>query len=271
MGLFQQRQIVDSSGNVIDSFGGGGGAATVADAADVTQGAIADAAVAAGVPGTQSAKLRAISRDLGALTETAPATDTASSGLNGRLQRIAQRLTSILAGIPLLAGEAHVGQVGGHIKTVRVEKTRPADSAPYVINDVVNESTSAGTPFAMPLARAGGPGTGVLVGLLLETDDITNLIAFEVDIYEAAPATAINDNFEGTRLYVDSDKYLDTVVLPTLVKKTTNSTQADAKAFVSIPFAAADLLNIYLRLRTTVAFTPGSGKKYKLVASAAQD
>lgn len=32
----------------------------------------------------------------GAVTETAPASDTASSGLNGRLQRIAQRLTSIL-------------------------------------------------------------------------------------------------------------------------------------------------------------------------------
>jgi hypothetical protein len=32
---------------------------------------------------------------VGSLTETAPATDTASAGLNGRLQRIAQRLTSI--------------------------------------------------------------------------------------------------------------------------------------------------------------------------------
>lgn len=33
---------------------------------------------------------------LGSLTETAPTTDIASSGLNGRLQRIAQRLTSLL-------------------------------------------------------------------------------------------------------------------------------------------------------------------------------
>jgi hypothetical protein len=33
---------------------------------------------------------------LGALTEAAPASDTASSGLNGRLQRIAQRLTTLL-------------------------------------------------------------------------------------------------------------------------------------------------------------------------------
>lgn len=36
----------------------------------------------------------------GSLTETAPSTDTASSGLNGRLQRIAQRLTSLIALFP---------------------------------------------------------------------------------------------------------------------------------------------------------------------------
>lgn len=37
---------------------------------------------------------------VGSLTETAPASDTASSGLNGRLQRIAQRITSLIALIP---------------------------------------------------------------------------------------------------------------------------------------------------------------------------
>jgi hypothetical protein len=33
---------------------------------------------------------------IGAVNETAPASDTASSGLNGRLQRIAQRLTTLV-------------------------------------------------------------------------------------------------------------------------------------------------------------------------------
>lgn len=40
----------------------------------------------------------------GSLTETAPATDTASSGLNGRLQRIAQRITSLIALLPTSLG-----------------------------------------------------------------------------------------------------------------------------------------------------------------------
>jgi len=41
---------------------------------------------------------------LGIVTESAPATDTASSGINGRLQRVAQRLTSLMAQIPTALG-----------------------------------------------------------------------------------------------------------------------------------------------------------------------
>lgn len=53
---------------------GGGGAVTVADGADVTQGAIADAVVAAGAAGTLSAKLRRLTTDLAALLVQLPAT-----------------------------------------------------------------------------------------------------------------------------------------------------------------------------------------------------
>jgi hypothetical protein len=41
---------------------------------------------------------------IGPLTEAAPASDTASSGLNGRLQRIAQRITSTIALLPAALG-----------------------------------------------------------------------------------------------------------------------------------------------------------------------
>ena len=42
---------------------------------------------------------------IGDLTETAPASDTASSGLNGRLQRLAQRLTSLINLFPTSIGQ----------------------------------------------------------------------------------------------------------------------------------------------------------------------
>jgi len=41
---------------------------------------------------------------MGSLTESAPGSDTASSGLNGRLQRIAQRVTSMIGLLPTTLG-----------------------------------------------------------------------------------------------------------------------------------------------------------------------
>lgn len=54
---------------------------------------------------------------LGAVNETAPASDTASSGLNGRLQRIAQRITSLIALIPAALS------TGGFFKVANLPET----------------------------------------------------------------------------------------------------------------------------------------------------
>lgn len=53
-----------------------------------------------------SAKQDAQSALIGDLVEAAPASDTASSGLNGRLQRIAQRITSLIALFPTALGQS---------------------------------------------------------------------------------------------------------------------------------------------------------------------
>lgn len=82
--------IVDQDGNYISDSnplpiagGTGGGGAGDASAANQT---------------TQITQL-------GSVTETSPATDTASSGINGRLQRIAQRFTSLIALLPASLGQ----------------------------------------------------------------------------------------------------------------------------------------------------------------------
>lgn len=51
------------------------------------------------------AEQQAQSTLIGAVNETAPGTDTASSGLNGRLQRIAQRITDLIALLPTSLGQ----------------------------------------------------------------------------------------------------------------------------------------------------------------------
>ena len=72
--------------------GGGGGPVTIADGDDVTQGAVADAAVAAGAAGTNSAKLRRISADLSALLTkviAAPSTEAKQDTMIALLAAIA--------------------------------------------------------------------------------------------------------------------------------------------------------------------------------------
>ncbi len=51
-----------------------------------------------------------LTANIGSLTETAPATDTASSGLNGRLQRVSQRISSLIALIPTALGQGTMSQ-----------------------------------------------------------------------------------------------------------------------------------------------------------------
>ena len=85
----------------------------------------------------------------GAVTETAPATDTASSGLNGRLQRIAQRLTSIIALLPTALGSGGGLKVDGSGTALPVSGTVTATvgtvTAVTSITNVVHVDDNAGS------------------------------------------------------------------------------------------------------------------------------
>jgi hypothetical protein len=61
---------------------------------------VTDVDIASGIPTGGTGTVPTLSKTntlLGPVSETAPGSDTASSGINGRLQRIAQRLTSLMA------------------------------------------------------------------------------------------------------------------------------------------------------------------------------
>jgi hypothetical protein len=126
------KDMLDGTYALVVSTTGGGGGAGDASAANQT---------------TQITAANLTNTEIGALTETAPASDTASSGLNGRLQRIAQRLTSLIAalGTPFQAGGA-LGAGSAIIGKVGIDQTTPGTTN-AVVASVAAATTVSSTAY----------------------------------------------------------------------------------------------------------------------------
>lgn len=127
---------------------------------------------------------------IGALTETAPATDTASSGLNGRLQRIAQRLTSLIALLPSAIGpQAKAGSLSITLASDQgaLDIKQAATAPTYAESLLVNGSTV--TTLTAP---AGAKGCKVITPLASSTMNIT------LDGV-TAPSATVGIEFQGGR------------------------------------------------------------------------
>lgn len=98
---------IDGSGTALPVSGTvalGAGAAAIGTVAVTGTTAVSAASLPLPTGAALDASLTTTNTELGILTETTPATDTASSGLNGRLQRVAQRITSLIALLPTALG-----------------------------------------------------------------------------------------------------------------------------------------------------------------------
>lgn len=123
----------------------------------------------------------------GAVTETAPASDTASSGLNGRLQRIAQRITSLIGLFPtsigqkakaaalavtLASDEDLLGNLGA------TTETAPAsDTATSGLNGRLQRIAQRLSSLIALLPTAVGPNGGLKTESVMERDSPTNYVS----------------------------------------------------------------------------------------------
>lgn len=128
---------------------------------------------------------------VGSLTESAPGTDTASSGLNGRLQRIAQRLTSLIALLP--------SSLGQKAKAASLAVTLASDQDALPITDNGGSLTVDGTvavtgtfwQATQPVSAASlplptGASTETTLGTRLSESDFDTKVG---SLTESAPAT----------------------------------------------------------------------------------
>lgn len=232
---------------------------------------------------------------VGAVGETAPASDTASSGLNGRLQRIAQRITSLIALVPaalsgsgnfkvavneaIAAGEAHVGQIGATTVVISASSTitRPADTTAYTSGDLVANSVTAGSVAALQFttaARVSG-GSGAIVGARIQksTTSVTNA-AFRLHLFDTTPTfTSAGDNSAISTVVVASAKgYLGYVDITTMIQFSDVAwgTGAPDNNRGSVPFkATAQIIFGILEARGT--YTPGNAEVFTIAIMILQD
>jgi hypothetical protein len=83
-----------------DNFSFTEGSGKTGAAKDIGSGVLVPKVIATEIDGSDTG----VAAKLGPVTETAPANDTASSGINGRLQRIAQRLTTLIGSTIAVSG-----------------------------------------------------------------------------------------------------------------------------------------------------------------------
>jgi hypothetical protein len=213
----------------------------------------------------------------GAITETAPATDTASSGLNGRLQRIAQRLTSQIALFPaaLVGGRFDVnlgaapatvtvtGNVGGFSPAAPTcTFTRGANTTAYTIGDEVGTAGTA--PTTISVARANG-GSGLILGAQVIYSSYAATVPQLVVALFSATVTLAGDNAQLN--LSDGDAALCIGIIPlTAAQSGQYSAGAPVSAgntmFFGAPTAPIEFVagggqqTIYAALFTLNAFTP---------------
>lgn len=132
----------------------------------------------------KDATISTTNTEIGIVTETAPASDTASSGLNGRLQRIAQRLTTLITnlGSPF--------QAGGSIGNTSFTATQATGTNLHVVVDSAPTTAVTGTFFQATQPVSGTVSTGLSQPL---TDTQLRAVAVPVSgtVNPTTPTTTI--------------------------------------------------------------------------------
>ena len=209
---------------------------------------------------------------IGPVTETAPASDTASSGLNGRLQRIAQRLTSLIALWTAGAGTAAAAlrvtlasddplvalSARGGVAEVTSTITRPADTTAYAVGDAWSNSTSAptagGGTLSNVVAVSGGSAELMHLAIVSSAAPATPLQG-EIWIFDTAP-TAINDN----AAFTVSDAEMLNCIAQIPFALSSIGANSSATILLGLGIKTIGSANLRYLIRVANVYTPASGE-----------
>jgi hypothetical protein len=205
----------------------------------------------------------------GSLTETAPASDTASSGLNGRLQRIAQRLTTLIGStISTSIADGSAVTLGAKADA----KSTATDTTAITIMSVLKQiSASVQAPPSQAVTGIFWQSTQPVSLASVPSHAVTNAGTFAVQNTPTIPTAIFNGKktvtTAGTRVTLASTQAVRSVVIKALVGNTGtiyvgNSTVASTNGFALSP---GDSISLDIADLTTVnldASVSGEGVTY---------
>jgi hypothetical protein len=170
----------------------------------------------------------------------------------------------------------HMLVTNGTRTRITASKTRPADTNAYAVQDVINESTSAGTGWTFTsLGRINGNG-GVIdrVHLVSSANPTTKLQA-ALYLFNAAPV-ADNDNAAFTPSDGELANLIGIVQFPlTFVGDATSGAGGNvvySSGQIHVPYVcASDGTSLFGVLVALNAYTPVSAEAFTIMIQAAQD
>jgi hypothetical protein len=235
----------------------------IADGADVTQGAIADAAVNTDAPGTINGHLRGLLERMVNFLSRLPTALGAHDAL--KVEGVAGGVAvpvSLATAPALVAGEAHIGEVGGHGFSIPVTLT--VTNGAYTIGDVVGGLTTLPA-----MVRANGKhayiDTVTLAGVVA--------IAYELHFFTANIATPAADNAAFTLVAADEALWRGYVPIETADYKAAASAfnMACVRGVGLEVQAGAATTTLYAYLKATAVTSPGTTTLYLRVTGSFVD
>lgn len=151
-------------------------------------------------------------------------------------------------------------------------KTRPADVTAYAAGDVISESTSAGTVWTFPFARANGLG-GILQDAAL-MQSVAQTLKLDADLYlfDTVIASNLNDN----AAFAPSDAEMKTLVtvvsfFGSLAKVGSGNVSIEATSASRSMKCAAGTSSLFGVLVARNAYVPTSAEDITLRLKCIQD
>lgn len=175
----------------------------------------------------------------------------------------------------LVAGEAHVGAVGGHTSNPTSTLTRPANTTAYSQNDVISSNTTAGSVVVPSVTAARVAAGSFMVRRVRLTTNVTtgwSAASLAVRLWTAAPTYTNGDNgayavATGAAGYLGSF----TVSLEQFADGASGQGSPAIGGDLGIKLPAGQLVYWDLQLVSTAGVTPISGQTFTLTLELYQD